>query len=474
MSMATPVRPSWARVAGVDRRRALVGALLSVAVVAAVTASLHAVRPHMPVLSLATLYLLAVLPVAILWGRAFAFAVSLASVLVFNFFFLPPTLKFTLSGEENWLVFAVFVATGVLVSELATRARRRAREAEQREREAALLAEVSTTLLSGAEVRAELPRIAEAVARILQIRAARIALDDAGRPLAGESALELLAGSRRVGALYVEGEIDPLASRRFLPALASLLAIAVDRERLSQEALETEALRRSDSLKTALLRTVSHDLRSPLTAIRASLEALESSHLELGDADRENLLHSALVEARRLDRVVRNLLDLSRLQAGAAHPDARLRTVEGLLDQAIRHVAPPRGRVEVRLDRDLPLVRVDPLQIEHALANLLENALKFSPADTPVTVQAARENGAVAVRVTDRGPGVHEGDLERIFEPFRHASRAPGREGAGLGLAIAKGFVEANGGSIRAEASPGRGASFVATFPAAASAEAEG
>jgi len=153
-------RGSWAPVAVIARHRLVAGGVLSVLVVAAATGVVYLVRPHAPVLSLGTLYILAVLPVAVLWGRAFAFVVSLASVLAFNFFFLPPTLKFTLSGEENWLVFAVFVVTGLLVSELASRARNRAREAEQREREAALLAEVSTTLLSGAQAHAELPRIA--------------------------------------------------------------------------------------------------------------------------------------------------------------------------------------------------------------------------------------------------------------------------------------------------------------------------
>jgi two-component system sensor histidine kinase KdpD len=467
--VATLVRERRALVALSDHRHILAGLLLSVAAVAAVSGAVHFVRPHAPVFSLATLYILAVLPVAVLWGRTLALVVSLVSVLVFNFFFVPPTLTFTLSGEENWLVFVVCLVTGLLVSDLAARARRRAREAEQREREAALLAEVATTLLSGAAADAELPRIAEATASVLQIPSARIELGEAAGRTGAEGGIPLLAGERYVGTLYVEAGSEPHAEagRRFLPALASLLAIAGDREQLAREVLETEALRRSDALKTALLRSVSHDLRSPLTAIRASLEALESSDLELTESDREELLRSARAETRRLDRVVRNLLDLSRLQAGAARPDSRLRTVEGLLDQALRDVAGLDGRVEVRLEADLPLIEVDPIQIEHALANLLDNALKFSAPDGLVTVRVERRAKEISIHVDDEGPGLKTADLRLIFEPFRHAAGMSGRKGAGLGLTIAKGFVEANGGRIWAESRPGGGASFVAAFPAA-------
>jgi len=444
------------------------GFLLSVAALGAVTGVLYLLRPHVPALSLGVLYVLAVLAVAVLFGRAYATAVSLASVLLFNLLFLPPTLKLTLHGEENWLVFAVYLVTGLLVSDLAARARRRAREAEQREREAALLAELSTALLSGADVAAELPRIADAAARTLHLSRSRIELDEQPRPGPGEIAVDLRAGDRRVGTLYIGPGSEPNLSdrRRFLPALASLLAIGLDRERLAREALEAEALRRSDSLKTALLRTVSHDLRSPLTAIRAALEALESSDLSLAAADRERLLRTALNESKRLNRAVRNLLDLSRLQAGAARSEPKLRPIEGLLDQALVHVAADR-RLDISFAADLPFVFVDPVQLEHALVNLLENALKFSPVDSKVTIDVERLSEEVIIRIADHGAGLPATELELIFEPFRHASTTRGRKGAGLGLAIAKGFVEANGGRIWAESRPGEGAAFVVALPAA-------
>jgi two-component system sensor histidine kinase KdpD len=258
---------------------------------------------------------------------------------------------------------------------------------------------------------------------------------------------------------------------RFLGALASLLAVAIDRETLAREVLEAEALRRSDSIKTAILQAVSHDLRSPLTAIRAAVEALDSPELVLAPADRERLLATALDGIGRMDRSIRNLLDLSRLQAGAARSERELRTVEGLVDQAL-HEVPFDRRVSVTCGLDVPLVSVDPTQLEHAFANLIDNALKFSPADAPVTVDVREAAGEVVVRIADRGPGLPARELESVFEPFRHGSGAGRSRGAGLGLPIAKGFVEANGGRISAESAPGEGAVFVVWLPAAATASA--
>jgi two-component system sensor histidine kinase KdpD len=441
---------------------------VSIAAVAAVTGVVFLLRDFVPVLSLGALYVLAVLPVAVFFGSATAVVVAIASMVAFNYFFLPPVLTFTLSGKENWLALSIYVITGLIVADLAARSRRRAREAEQRERETALLAEASVVLLSGAELSDELDRVAEGAARVLGVKAARIELGSDGSPNLGETALGLRSGERLVAMLYVHAGHESILEgrRRFLDALASLLAVAIDREELTREALEAEALRRSDSIKTAILRAVSHDLRSPLTAIRASLEALESSDLTLQAADRKRLLGTALAETNRLNRVVRNLLDLSTLDAGAVRLQPKLRTIEGLLDQALVHIASDR-RVDVSLAADLPLVSVDPVQLEHTLVNLLENALRFSPADSRVTVEVVDMAGEVIVRIADHGPGLPAGELELVFEPFRHASTLSQRKGPGLGLAIAKGFAEANGGRIWAESNPGEGASFLLALPAA-------
>jgi two-component system sensor histidine kinase KdpD len=261
--------------------------------------------------------------------------------------------------------------------------------------------------------------------------------------------------------------VDTSVAERFLPALAALLGVAIDRERLQREALDAEALRRSDSMKTALLRAVSHDLRSPLTAIRVAVESLESPFLTLDDEDRAALLETVRFEAERLDRVVGNLLDLSRLQAGALQPRRSLRAVDGIVAQALSELG-GHERVTISLPEHLPLVDVDAAQIERALANLLENALKFSPADSPVSVDVRAEGGEVVITVDDEGPGVPRPELERVFEPFRHASTATDRKGTGLGLAIARGFAEANGGRLFAQPRAGGGVSFVLALPAAA------
>ncbi len=427
-----------------------------------------ALQASVPVLSLGALYTLAVLPVAVAWGMRYALLVAILSVVTFNYLFLPPVLTFTLHGGENWVVFAVYLITGLAASDLAARARRRAREAEQREREAAFLAELSSVLLAGAEVVDELPRIAEETGRLLDAPGARVALGGPTTAAEGEAAIELVAGDRTVATFYApRGSSRVVANEgRFLAALAAVLGIALDRERLAREAFAAEALRQSDLLKTALLRSVSHDLRSPLTAIKASLEALASAELTLEASQRDTLLADALAELDRLDRTVRNLLDLSRLQAGAVRAEPRLRTIDGLVDQALTHVPWDGQRLELSAPPDLPLVRVDPIQIEHALANLLENALKFSPPGSPVRVEIEPAQGELIVRVLDEGPGLAPGELARIFEPFSRGSTTPGaRGGAGLGLAIAKGFIEANGGRLWAERREGGGACFLVALP---------
>jgi two-component system sensor histidine kinase KdpD len=449
-------------------RHTALGLAAGVAAVAAATGLIYLLRSHVPAQSLSVLYVLAILPIAVIWGRIHAALVAVASMLLFNFLFLPPVHTLTLADGENWLKLLVFLATGLLVAELASRARQRARDAEQREREAALLAELSTVLLSGAEVESELVRIADGASRILQTPSARIELSPP-RPSPGESAIELRASDRPVGALYVPGgaTIDNRVAERFLPALAALLAVAVDREQLQREALEAEALRRSDSMKTALLRAVSHDLRSPLTAIRVAVESLESPTLAIAAEERADLLETVRFEAERLDRVVGNLLDVSRLQAGALQTRKSLRSVDGIVVQALVGLT-GNERVDVSLPDDLPLVEVDETQIERVLANVLENAIRFSPEGSPVSIAAETVDGEVLIRVDDEGPGVPRHELERVFEPFRHASTTGDGKGTGLGLAIARGFAEANGGRLFVEARAGGGASFVLALPAAA------
>ena len=443
-------------------KRQSVALVASAAAVALVTGAIFALDSFAPVLSLGVLYVFAVLPIAVVFGLAYALLVSVASMLAFNWFFLAPTHTFRLSDGENWIALAVYLVTALVVSALAARSRAREAEAERRAHEATLLAGVAGSLLESDHVQNELRGISARVAEALGVERARIELDSVRRPEPGESALELRAGERGIGRLFVDSQPDPEVAESVTTSLASLLAVALDRERLGRRAVEAEALRRSDAIKTAILRAVSHDLRSPLTAIRTATEGLESTSLELSESDRAELLATIDTETRRLDHLVANLLDLSRLELGAAEPKPELWTVETLVGQALSELGARAERVDVELAPDLGPVEVDGVQIERVLVNLIDNALKFSP-DAPVDVVGEQQNGAVAVRIVDHGPGLSDGELERVFEPFEQG-RVPSR-GSGLGLAIAKGFAQANGARLEAESPKSGGATFVLLLP---------
>ena len=396
----------------------LLGAAAGIGGVAVVTAVIGLLDDWIPVLSLAVLYLFAVLPVAAAWGAVYGVATSILSMLAFNFFFLEPVHTLTLSDSRNWFALLVFVVTAVVVSELQTRSRRR-------DRDAALLGSMATSLLEHGTGSAELERMAS----------------DA----AGEDA----------------------SQRRVRLAVVSLLRIAAERERLQREALEAEALRQADTMKTALLRAVSHDLRTPLMAISTSAGALARSDLALAEADRAELLETILAASDRLDHLVGNLLDLSRLQAGAAQPERRLVDLDELVAAALDELGPAADRVEVALPHDVPAVSVDAHQIQRTIVNLLENALRYSPPHEPVRVQVSGGHSEAVVRVIDHGPGVAAADRERIFQPFDRGGRTGDSPGAGLGLAIARGFAEANGGRVTVESLSGQGATFVVSLPIA-------
>jgi two-component system, OmpR family, sensor histidine kinase KdpD len=221
-------------------------------------------------------------------------------------------------------------------------------------------------------------------------------------------------------------------------------------------------------VKTAILRSVSHDLRSPLTAIRTAGEGLESTALELDAADRANLLETIRVATRRLDRLVSNLLDLARLEAGGAKPRPAIWTVDELIARALDAVGADADRVVVRSTAaEPPPILVDARQIERVLVNLIENALKFSPEDAPVELGAELVANEVVIRVSDRGSGLSPPELERVFEPFERGAEVGDRKGSGLGLAIAKGFAQANHGRIWVESEPALGTSFALALPAA-------
>jgi K+-sensing histidine kinase KdpD len=244
--------------------------------------------------------------------------------------------------------------------------------------------------------------------------------------------------------------------------LAELEALGRERDRMQAEAIEAGALRRSDELKTSLLRSVSHDLRTPLTSIIAAGAALDSPSVTA--EERHELSQAVVEQGQRLSRLVENLLDVSRLQTGHADPRREPVDLPGLLEAA-RHSLGARGEpVRLALDAELPALSADPTQLERAFANLLENAVVHGEGQ-PVLVRSRLVGPRVVVRVVDQGPGIPDRERERIFEPFYRGGGQAG-DGSGLGLAIARGFIEANGGEIAVESLPGQGTSFVVSFSA--------
>ena len=462
--------PTSARHDGRPGRIDPIGVLFSLFAVALVSGVVFALRPLAPILSLGVLYLFAVLAVAVFWGLAYALAVSVASLLAFNFLFLPPVYTLALRDSDSWAALAVYLVTAVVVSELAARARRRSTEAEQQRREMAFAAEVSALLLEDGRATDKLTQIAARVAAILGATRVRIELDGFSRPRENEIVYDLVVGERDVGRLLLRehGRAHRDVTERVLSILATLLASAVDRERFTDASLEAEALRRSDAIKTTLLRSVSHDLRSPLTAIRAAGDVLAGDADDLTRAERAELTASIRLETGRLTRLVSNLLDLSRLEAGAAHPRPELWTVDDLVGRALEAIGAEPERVLVSLPVDSPTLHVDAAQLERVLVNLLENALRFSSPGEPVEIQTEVGATELVLRVVDHGRGLRPDELDRVFEPFEHGVAESGG-GSGLGLAIARGFTHANGGRLWAESTPGSGATFALALPLAQS-----
>ena len=426
-----------------------------------------------PVGSLSVVYLPAVLLVSITWGLWMGYATAVISALSFNYFHLPPVGELSIRASGNWVALVAFLLVAALASSLAELARARTRDAEARRREADLAAEMARLLLRGESLAEALPTVAARLAQTLELSSAAI---DMGRVEADERrvAFPLREGTTNLGTLLVGIDTSELNLRRLqervVPALEALLSAALERESLLGEVVETAALRRADTIKTALLRAVSHDLRSPLTAISAAGEAVGSPSISA--SERQELAGVIQEETLRLSRLVDNLLDLSRLEAGAAEPHPSLVSVEEILGAALGELG-GEEHFSLSLDPEIPLISADAVQMERAFVNVLENARRHSGGH-PVSVRAraVRSLGRVVpggdrviVRIVDRGPGIPPAQLERVFEPFYRAGAAGGEHrGSGLGLAIARGFAEANGGSLRVESLPGQGATFVFEF----------
>jgi two-component system, OmpR family, sensor histidine kinase KdpD len=467
-----------------------VGVLAALIAVALCTLIIYPLAHVAPIASLSVVYLPAVLIVSIIWGGSLGLGTAVLSAAAFNFFHLPPTHQFTIRDSRNWVALVTFLVVAAIASSVAEIARARTRDAQERRREADLSAEMARLLLRGNSLAEVLPTAASRLARTMELSSAAIEME----AVEGDErhiAFPLREGTARIGTLLVGAGTSETNLRRLqervVPALEALLSAALDRDRLLSGVVETAALRRADTIKTALLRSVSHDLRSPLTAISAAGEAVASP--TISDEERRDMAAVIQEETRRLSRLVDNLLDLSRLEADAAEPRREWVSIEEVLRASVAETGAPPVDFSLSIDPDMPLVRVDAVQMERAFVNVLENARRHSGGHpvsvraravkslgagrqpTPERLDGVREGDRIVgdrlvVRIVDRGPGIPPAQLERVFEPFYRAGAA-GREhrGSGLGLAIARGFTEANMGTLHVESLPGQGATFVFELP---------
>src|SRR4051812_36974076 len=447
---------------------AAVGEVL--AAVAVATAAVALLDSVAVATSLGVLYVLAVIWVAVRRGEIPALGTAALSVLTFNFFFIEPRHRLTIADDHNVVALGVLLVAAVVVARLpasaraqAAQAAERAEQALAREREAKLLAEAAESLLGSTDSRN--PVISQNLKRALEDAGARLELCHAPAPKPGEVAMPLRM-SGGTGWLYVarDGHWTREDADRVIHALSNLIALAQERTRVADTAAEQEATRRADVAKTAIMHAISHARRTPLTAIGPAAGALREPGLS--DDDRAELTSVVGTEVDRLEQMVTDLLDLSRIEAGAVNPQTDWCDLHDTIARAAEHVRRQRGDFPVHLDlaSDLPLVRADAAQLERVFTNLIDNGAKFSPSGKPVEVRGMCANGRVTIRVVDHGRGVPAAQHSQIFKPFVRGRDA--QAGSGLGLAICRGFVEANGGRIALQSRGREGSAFAVSFPA--------
>jgi two-component system sensor histidine kinase KdpD len=450
-------------------RSVTINAVEIVVAVGLATAAIAALQSTAPAAGLGIVYLLAVLTLAIRRGELPALIASILGVLTLNYFFIVPRHRFAIAHSQDVVELAVLLIASVVVGRLAAVARQRAAEAEERariatahEREATLLADTAAAILSEGSLAAQLESVGKRIAAASGAASTRVVLDPpVTRP--GERAVALPSRSRNAWlCVSTKPPYDQALIERAVGPIAALIDVAVERDEALERTAETEAAKRLEAAKTAILHAISHDLRSPITAIATAGSALRTSGITA--RERSELIAAIEAESARLARLVDDLLDLSRIEAGAVAPQADwcdLHDVAASAAGRFRSSHP----IEFSLPPDLPLVRADATQLERVFSNLIENAIKFSPKDLPVEIRGGAGPAWVTVRFIDRGRGIPLDQRGRIFEPF-FRGRGTGAGGSGLGLAICQGFVEANGGRITVQSDLGHGTSFAVSFPA--------
>jgi len=454
-----PLVPRGRRPSALPPRRQIVGLVLGGVLVVALGIVLSHLRHHLSLPSVLLLYLLAVVVVAAVGGLWAALATAVVSFLVVNWFFTPPLHAFTIGETENLLALFVFLAVATIVSGFVSLAARRAADGRRAHAEAQVLA----ALAGESTVQALLDRVRAAFGldsvclwRVDHAETTLVAVS--GRSAASDEGERFEAGPSHV--LIVNGGRIRPEDRPLLTAFGRELAASLHVAELEAGVSTVDSLAAANELRTALLSAVSHDLRTPLAGIKASVTSLLADDVAWGPEDTGAFLRAIDEDADRLDALVANLLDMSRLQTGALDVDTLPIGLEEVVPAALRSIGEPADRVVVDVPGDLPRVDADPGLLERALANVLANAIGHG-GGAPVRLTAGPAGGMVDLRVCDRGPGVPPASREAMFRPFQRLGDAPSGEGIGLGLAVARGFVQAMGGAVEVEDTPGGGLTVV-------------
>jgi two-component system sensor histidine kinase KdpD len=463
-----PPLPAGRRRRTLSRRRLWLGWLVTTAGLPLLTLVLTQLRDHVDLPGVLLIYLLAVVLVAVVGGAWPAAAAAIAAALLANWFFTPPLHTLTIGDPVNVIALVVFLGVAAVVSGLMTLAARRTIDAARSRAEADALVRLAGALLTEDD---PLPEIMDQLRRTFGLAAVAVL-----RRAGADTWRTLAATGDPVPAYPDEAsdtvDLDPQTviavvgpdvgadDRAMLRAFTAQLAVALEARELRAEAAAAAALAEADQLRTGLLRAVSHDLRTPLATIKASASTLLAHEVHLSESQARVLHQTIEGEADRLSEMVSNLLAMSRLQAGGVQLVCGAVAVDEVVAAALVGLGSRAAGVVLDVPDDLPRVHADPALLERAVANVVDNALRWSPSEQPVRVEAAPVGARVDIRVVDHGPGIPPADRDRIFQPFQRLDdRSPG--GVGLGLAVARGFVKAMRGRLSAEDTPGGGATFV-------------
>ncbi|RSM42217.1 histidine kinase [Actinoplanes sp. ATCC 53533] len=456
--------------AALSRRRRIGGFIATVVGLPILTALLDA-GPSLSLTNDILLFLVAVVGVALIGGLWPALLAAVAGSLLLNWFFTPPVGRFTIAEGDNLLALAIFVVVAIAVSWVVDTAARKTRQAAQAGADAQTLATVAGSVLRGERpLPALLERLRETFTlqsvTLLEKGAVVAVVGDNPCTVAGDADVEVKVNDDLK--MLLCGRQLEASDRRIVEAFAAQAAVALRQERLAAEAASAKPLAEADRMRTALLAAVSHDLRTPLASAKAAVASLRSADVDFDEHDRAELLATADESIDRLVRLVTNLLDMSRLQAGALGVTAIGVGAEEIVPRALDDLGPAGRSVRLHIPEDLPYLHADPGLLERIVVNLAGNALRHSPDDQPPVITASSLGGAVEIRVIDHGPGIPEDRWDDVFLPFQRFGDRDNHTGVGLGLALSRGLTEAMGGTLTPEETPGGGLTMILSLPTAA------